>query len=189
MIGLRDMRRVIKKQWFTQNTLLNALIGWKVVTSGHHFSTRGDNKMTIQECEEMISEEMTLKDRARFISHATATLTDELYYTKDKVGLEVLIKNLELILGHARDCLDCVELMSRGGDVFKKIKLMLEYLALTDLNEEFVGQLEMLATQVHEDWAQSTEAAISEFEEAEMVKRLKGLIKKHELEELPSLSA
>lgn len=124
-------------------------------------------------------EDMTLKEKAGFVSHAVASLTEELYYVNDRTGLEVLIKNLELVLGHARDCLDCLELIGKSDNVLKKVMLLLEYVGVKDMDEDFVHGLEEMTTQAHEDWVQSTDAAISEADEAEMVKRLKGLIQKH----------
>ena len=53
------------------------------------------------------------KEQAGFISHSAAGLVEELYYGGDKTGLEVLVKNLELIAGHAKDCLDCLELIGK----------------------------------------------------------------------------
>ncbi len=132
--------------------------------------------------------DMGLKEQAGFISHAAASLVDELYYTNDKAGLEVLLKNLELIVGHAQDCLDCLELIGKKGNVLKKVRLMLEYLGVKDLNEDFVTQLEELTLQAQEDLMQSTEAAVSEADEANMVKNLQVLIQKHAGEKVPSSS-
>ncbi len=131
---------------------------------------------------------MTLQEQALFISHAAAGLVDELYYNKDKAGLEAMMKSFRLVSDHARDCVDCLELMSREGDVLKKVRLLLEYLGVKGLTGDFVCELEELTAQAQEDLRQTTEGAISEVEEAEAVELLKGLIKKHEREDMAALS-
>ena len=132
--------------------------------------------------------DMGLKEQAGFISHAAAGLVDELYYNKDKAGLEAMMKNFRLIADHARDCLDCLELMGKEGDVLKKVRLLLEYLGMKDLTGDFVCELEELAVHAHEDYIQSTDGLISEEDEANAVELLKGLIKKHEEEDLKAIS-
>ena len=133
--------------------------------------------------------DMTLKEQAGFISHSAAGLVEELYYGGDKTGLEVLVKNLELIAGHAKDCLDCLELIGKKGNVLKKVRLMLEYLGMTDLTGDFVCELEELTAQVQEDFLQTTDGAVSERDEEDAIEKLKVLIRKHEREDIPVLSA
>ena len=60
---------------------------------------------------------------------------------------------------------------------------------MTDLTGDFVCELEELTAQVQEDFLQTTDGAVSERDEEDAIEKLKVLIRKHEREDIPVLSA
>ena len=94
--------------------------------------------------------DVTIQERVGFLSHSAAELVQTMYYGRDVKGLEVLIKNFESVLEHARNCLSCLEILGQGGDVYSKIYMLLDYLGQEGMTEEFVYGLEDLTEHAQE---------------------------------------
>lgn len=119
---------------------------------------------------------MNVIEQESFISHAAADLVQKMYYEHNKAGLEVTVKNLTTIVGRARDCLDCLEMLHKEGDVYAKLWLMLEYMSKDGINEEFVSGLEELTECAQECLARNAGVIPTGEEEQEVMKRLRGVM-------------
>lgn len=89
-------------------------------------------------------EAMTISGQESFLAHASADLVQKMYYENNREGLEVIIKNLTVIIARAKDCLGCLDMLRQEGDVYAKIYLLLEYMGKGGISEEFVSGLEEL---------------------------------------------
>lgn len=124
---------------------------------------------------------MNMMEQESFISHAGADLVHKLYYENDRKGLEVLVKNLTLVIDRAKDCIDCLDMLRREGDVFTKLYLLLEYMGKDGISEEVALGLEKLIDRA-QFLAQSSEAAPTAEEEREVVKQLNSVMTQHEIQ-------
>ena len=127
-------------------------------------------------------EAMTLSEQESFIAHASADLVQRMYYENNREGLEVVIKNLTLVAERARDCLDCLDMLRREGDVYAKLYLLLEYMGKDGISEEFVAGLEEITERAQESLARSSGAAPTAEEEREVLKRLNAVMDRHEVQ-------
>ena len=89
-------------------------------------------------------------EKGNFIAHQAANLVQKMYYQHDKKGLEVFLSNLDIIAKHARNCVECLEILHQKGDVFAKIYLLLEYMGRNGINEEFVSGLQEITERANE---------------------------------------
>ena len=124
---------------------------------------------------------MTVLEQECFIAHSAADLVHKLYYDNNAKGLETFCKNLTAILERARDCLDCLAMLQREGDVYAKIYLLLDYMGQKGITEEFVSELTEIAEVAQENFAQNNGAEMSEGEEKEVLKNLREAMNKHEI--------
>lgn len=115
-------------------------------------------------------------EQENFLAHSAANLAQKMYYDHDRKGLEVLVNNLETIAEHARNCLDCLEILHKKGDVFAKIYLLLEYMGKGAISEEFVSGLEELTERAHECLAQSEGVIPTGEEEKKLLAKLGNII-------------
>ena len=125
---------------------------------------------------------MTLSGQESFLAHASADLVQKLYYENNREGLEVVIKNLTVITDRAKDCLDCLDMLKREGDVYAKIYLLLEYMGKGGISEEFVSGLEYLTERAQETLAKSTGVLPEADEEREVLKRLGAVMDRHDIQ-------
>ena len=126
-------------------------------------------------------EAMTVLEQECFLAHSAADLVHKLYYDNNAKGLEVFCKNLTAILERARDCLDCLAMLQREGDVYAKIYLLLDYMGQKGITEEFVSELTEIAEVAQENFAQNNGAEMSEGEEKQVMKNLREAMNKHEI--------
>ena len=129
-------------------------------------------------------EAMDIAGQENFIAHASADLVQKMYYENNRKGLEVLVKNLKAIIERANDCIDCLDMLKREGDVYTKIYLLLEYMGKGGISEEFVAGLEELTERAQEAFAKNTGGGIIPpvEEEREVLKRLSSVMDKHEIQ-------
>jgi len=99
-------------------------------------------------------ETMTTMEQVSFIAHSSIELVQKMYYEKNKKGLEIFLKNCSLITNHAKDCFDCIELLSKKGDTFNKIFLLIDYLGQKGINEEFIDDLHEMLNKAQEFYEQ-----------------------------------
>ena len=103
-------------------------------------------------------EAMDIAEQESFIAHASADLVQKMYYANDSKGLEVIVKNLTAVTMRAKDCLDCLGILMREGDVCAKIYLLLEYMSKSGISEEFVAGLEDITEYAQESLEQASGA-------------------------------
>ena len=127
-------------------------------------------------------EAMDIAGQENFIAHASADLVQKMYYENNRKGLEVLVKNLKAIIERANDCIDCLDMLKREGDVYTKIYLLLEYMGKGGISEEFVSGLEHLTEQAQEAYARSSGVVPAAEEEREVLKRLSSVMDRHEIQ-------
>lgn len=127
-------------------------------------------------------EAMDVVGQESFLSHASVALVQKLYYENNRKGLEVVIKNLAVVLNRAQDCLDCLEMLNKEGDVFSKIYLLLEYMSKGEISEEFVSGLEEITERAQESLARATGVAPTKEEEREVLKRLNAVMNRNEIQ-------
>ena len=125
-------------------------------------------------------DEMSLFEQESFISHALVEMVQKLYYENNADGLTVVVKNLRVILSRAQDCLDCLDMLKREGDVYSKIYLLLEYMGKGGISEEFVSGLEELTERAQEALAQNSGVIPVADEELEVLKRLSAVMDRHD---------
>lgn len=124
---------------------------------------------------------MTVAEQESFIAHASADLVHKMYYENNSKGLEVFIKNLTTIASRARDCLECLGILKREGDVYSKICLLLEYIGKSGISEKFVSELESITELAQESLAQVNGGAVpTEAERQEIMKRLRVVIDRND---------
>lgn len=126
-------------------------------------------------------EAMTLSGQEKFLAHASADLVQKLYYENNRDGLHVVVKNLTLVIERAKDCLACLDMLSKEGDVYSKIYLLLEYMGKGGISEEFVSGLVEISERAQEVFARETGTPESEEEEREVLKRLNEAMNMHEI--------
>ncbi len=119
---------------------------------------------------------MSLMERGNFLSHSAADVIQQMYYGHDKAGLEVLIKNFKAIIVRARDCVDCLEMLHKEGDVYAKLWLMLEYIGKDGINEDFVSGLEELTECAQECLARNAGVIPTGEEEQAVMRRLRNVM-------------
>ena len=122
---------------------------------------------------------LNANEQENFLSHALADLVQKMYYEHNKSGLELLIKNLRTIAERACDCVDCLEMLHKEGDVYAKLWLILEYMGKGGISEEFVCGLEELTERAQECLARSEGAVLSSKEEQEVLERINSVIDAH----------
>ena len=61
------------------------------------------------------NQEVLAQDRTS-LAHSAAELAYKLYYEQDRKGLDMLIKDLETVLTHTRNCIDCLAFLNRQGE-------------------------------------------------------------------------
>ena len=127
-------------------------------------------------------DEMSLFEQESFISHALVEMVQKLYYENNADGLTVVVKNLRVILSRAQDCLDCLDMLKREGDVYSKIYLLLEYMGKGGISEEFVSGLEELTERAQEALAQNSGVIPAADEEREVLKRLSAVMDRHDIQ-------
>ncbi|MBQ6664170.1 MAG: hypothetical protein IJM68_01145 [Synergistaceae bacterium] len=127
-------------------------------------------------------EEMSVVERESFLAHASADLAEKLYYENDMEGLIVVAKNLGTILERVKNSIECLEMLRRGGDVYSKIYLLLEYMGKGGISEAFIAGLEELTERAQETYASGMRTPESEAEEQEVLKRLNAVIDRNDIE-------
>lgn len=127
-------------------------------------------------------EAMTVSERESFLAHAGADLVQRLYYDDDMDGLIVAAKNLGTILERAKNCIECLDILRRKGNVYSKIYLLLEYMGREGMSEEFVSGLAEISERAQEAYAKGMETPESEAEEREVMKRLNEVMSRNEAE-------
>lgn len=127
-------------------------------------------------------EAMSGIEQESFLAHASADLVQKLYYDNDMDGLIVVVKNLGAILEHAKNCIECLEMLRREGDMYAKIYLLLEYMGKGGISEEFVSGLEELAERAQETYAKSSGSMATAEEEREVLKRLNAVMDRHDVQ-------
>ena len=73
-------------------------------------------------------EAVSSTESGSFVAHSAAELAYKFYYERDRKGLEVLMKDLEAVLSHTKNCIDCLDFLNSQGESFAKIYLLLEYM-------------------------------------------------------------
>ena len=134
-------------------------------------------------------EALTVTGQESFLAHASADLVQKLYYENDMDGLMVLVKNLGVVLERAKNCIECLDMLRREGDVYSKIYLLLEYMGRDGISEAFVSGLEELTGRAQEAYAKSSGVVPAAEEEREVLKRLSAVMDKHEQSEDEEVSA
>ncbi|MBR1437909.1 MAG: hypothetical protein IJ587_05165 [Synergistaceae bacterium] len=124
---------------------------------------------------------MTLSEQESFLSHSSAELVQRLYYENNRKGLEVVVKNLTTIMERAKDCLDCLDMLGREGDVYTKLYLLLEYMGKDGISEDFVAGLAELTERAQETLARNAGVLPMAEEEREVLKRLNSVMTKNEI--------
>ena len=119
---------------------------------------------------------LSVIEQENFLAHSAAELVQKMYYSQDKKGLEVIKSNLKTISEHARNCIECLEILQQKGDVFTKIYLLLEYMGKGSISEEFVSGLEQLTERAHEALAKSEGVIPTGDEQKELLARLGNII-------------
>lgn len=135
---------------------------------------------------------MDIAGQENFIAHAGADLVQKMYYENNSKGLEVLVKNLTTIISRAQDCIDCLDMLKREGDVYAKIYLLLEYMGKGGISEEFVGGLIEITERAQEAFARNAGSEFAGDEEKEVLKRLNAVMNRNEIQanrEVQSVSA
>lgn len=127
-------------------------------------------------------EAMDIVGQENFISHASADLVQKMYYENNRRGLEVLVKNLTTIINRAQDCIDCLDMLKREGDVYAKIYLLLEYMGKGGISEEFVCGLEEITERAQEAFAKNAGSELTGDEEKEFLKRLNEVMNRNEIQ-------
>lgn len=125
-------------------------------------------------------ETMELQEQESFIAHASARLVQKMYYDNNSKGLEIFVKNLGIVISRATDCMECLSILNREGDVYAKIYLLLEYMGKGGISEEFVQGLEEITERAQEALAQSAGVIpTAGEEEKEILKRLGSVMDRH----------
>lgn len=125
-------------------------------------------------------ETMELQEQESFIAHAGARLVQKMYYDNNSKGLEIFVKNLGIVISRATDCMECLSILNREGDVYAKIYLLLEYMGKGGISEEFVQGLEEITERAQEALAQSAGVIpTAGEEEREILKRLGSVMDRH----------
>lgn len=125
-------------------------------------------------------ETMELQEQESFIAHASARLVQKMYYDNNSKGLEIFVKNLGIVISRATDCMECLSILNREGDVYAKIYLLLEYMGKGGISEEFVQGLEEITERAQEALAQSAGVIpTAGEEEREILKRLGSVMDRH----------
>lgn len=127
-------------------------------------------------------EAMDIVGQESFIAHACADLVYRMYYGNDSKGLEVLMKNLTTIISKAQDCIDCLDILRRDGDVYAKIYLLLDYAGKDGISEEFVGGLLELSERAQEAFAHNAGSELAADEEKEVLKRLNAVMNRNDIQ-------
>lgn len=126
---------------------------------------------------------LDINERESFIAHATADIIQAMYYSNNRYGLNVLAKNLDTLLERANDCIDCLDMLHKEGDVYSKIYLLLEYMGKDGVTQQFVDGLEELTVHAQECLAKSDGVAPNPDEEREVLKRLRAVMDRKQTSE------
>ena len=117
-----------------------------------------------------------------FLAHSAAELAYKFYYERDRKGLEMLVKDLETVTAHTRNCIECLDFLNSQGESFSKIYLLLEYMGRDGVDEEFVSNLEALAERARECLDNDEGFSMTQEEEFDMIRRLNQTMDQHEKE-------
>ena len=125
-------------------------------------------------------EALSATESGSFVAHSAAELAYKFYYERDRKGLEVLMKDLEAVLSHTKNCIDCLDFLNSQGDSFAKIYLLLEYMGHKGISEEFVNNIEELAERARECLDNDEDMKLDADEEFDLIRRLNSTMDKHE---------
>lgn len=126
------------------------------------------------------NQEASSSENGSFLAHSAAELAYKLYYNQDKGGLEKLARDLETVLTHTRNCIDCLSFLESQGESFAKIYLLLEYMGHKGVSEEFVSNLEELAERARDCLDNDEDLSLDANEEFEIIRRINAVIDKNE---------
>lgn len=115
-----------------------------------------------------------------YVAHSAAELVYEFYYDRDRKSLEMFAKDLEAVLSHIRNCIDCLNFLESQGESFAKIYLLLEYMGHDGISEEFVTNLEELAERARDCLDNDETLKLNPDEEFDLIRRLNSKIDEHE---------
>ena len=90
-------------------------------------------------------DEMTALNKEHFLAHSSVELVHSLYHSSDRKGLETFLKNFEYVTSYARDCLECLDILDKKGDVFNKIFLLIDHVGQGGITEDFVNDMKEIA--------------------------------------------
>lgn len=119
---------------------------------------------------------LPLEQQEIFIAHACADIVQGFFFSGNRNGLLLIIKNLSAILQRANDCLACLDMLNNGGDIYSKIFLLLEYAGREGLNEEFVDGLIEITERAQESLAQNAGVVPAGNEEHKVLERLRNVM-------------
>ena len=119
---------------------------------------------------------LPLEQQEIFIAHACADIVQGFFFSGNRNGLLLIIKNLSAILQRANDCLACLDMLNNGGDIYSKIFLLLEYAGREGLNEEFVDGLIEITERAQESLAQKSGVVPAGNEEHKVLERLRAVM-------------
>ena len=125
---------------------------------------------------------LSATESGSFVAHSVAELAYKFYYERDRKGLEMLSKDLEAVLSHTRNCIDCLDFLNSQGESFAKIYLLLEYMGHKGISEEFVNNIEELAERARECLDNDEDMKLDADEEFDLIRRLNSTMDKHELD-------
>ena len=125
-------------------------------------------------------EAVSATESGSFVAHSAAELAYKFYYERDRKGLEMLTKDLEAVLSHTKNCIDCLDFLNSQGESFAKIYLLLEYMGRKGISEEFVNNLEELAERARECLDNDEEMKLDADEEFDLIRRLNSTMDRHE---------
>lgn len=129
-----------------------------------------------------VNNEAALQGNGSFVAHSAAELAYRFYYDRDRKSLELFSKDLEAVLSHVHNCIDCLDFLESQGESFAKIYLLLEYMGHDGISEEFVSNLEELAERARECLDNDETLKLNPDEEFNLIRRLNSTIDKHERE-------
>ena len=127
-----------------------------------------------------ISNEAVLEGNGSFVAHSAAELSYKFYYDSYKRSLELFAKDLEAVLSHVHNCIDCLSFLESQGESFAKIYLLLEYMGHEGISEDFVTNLEELATRARDCLDNDETLKLNPDEEFDLIRRLNSKIDEHE---------
>ena len=55
---------------------------------------------------------LSATESGSFVAHSVAELAYKFYYERDRKGLEMLMKDLEAVISHTKNCIDCLDFLN-----------------------------------------------------------------------------